>query len=1248
MPTMPEHRPTRPSERVDELCDRFETAWRAGAARRIEDVLAEVEAADRPALLSELLALERELRRKRGERPAAHDYLYRFPEHAEVVRAVFGVAPSAGAGPAARAHGDTGRNLLFGVLALQNNFISRDDLVTAFAVWVADKARPLAQLLVDRGVLDDARRLLLEALVAEHIKQHGGDAEASLAAVSSLGSVRNELGRLDDAELQASIAAAGYRPGGDTGVTATFAPSSHIAGARFRILRFHREGGLGRVYVARDEELGRDVALKEIRPDKVAEADLRGRFVLEAEINGGLEHPGIVPVYSLGTYADGRPVYAMRFVEGDSLKEAIDAYHKEHARPDPNAVEFRKLLGRFIDVCEAIAFAHSKGVLHRDLKPHNVMLGRFGETLLIDWGLAKATGRREPVGPAAACEATLVPPSGSGHAPTLGVLGSPPYMSPEQSAGAVESLGPLTDVYGLGAILFALLTGEPPVEGGAVEEVLDRARRGAIRPPRSLNANIPRALEAVCLKALATRPDDRYPSARALADDLERWLADEPVCAVREPFAEQVRRWAKRNRTAFASASAALLAGLVGISALAAQQFRANVRLGAALAETRKAQAATRTALAQSEESRNQAEAVSAFLVEAFRSPDPSQSGREVKVVDILDPASARLEREFAGSRATKAALLDDLGITYRTLGLADKAVSLHTQARTIRAAFLGPDHADTLSVCNNLAKAYRSAGRFAEAIALLETTVKLREAKLGPDHLDTIKSCNNLASAYRAGGRLTESIALSEATLKPAQAKLGRDHPVTLASRSHLASAFVHAGRHPEAIHLDEATLKLREATLGPDHPDTLSVCNNLGVEYMRVGRLSEAIATLERTLRLEEAKLGPDHPTTLMTCSNLANAYWSAGRFDHAIATHRTNLKRREAKLGPDHPDTLASRTNLAGVSLVAGRWPEAIPLYETTLKLAAHKVGMDHPDTLKLRIGLAMAYDSAGRFSDAMAMYMTTLRLCEAKIGRDHPDTLICRNGLGMAYYNVGKLSEATALYATTLELQEAKVGRDHPETLDTRNNLANAYAAAGRMSEAIALHESTSALYQAKVGADHASTLLSRGNLADAYLSTDRVSDGEQLARDVLARRRKTTKTDSSLLAGDLSRVARILLAQSRSSEAEPLLREALGISRKAAPDNWARYEAMSLLGEALAGEGRYGEADALVTAGYDGMKSRESSIAVPERSRLLEASVRVVRLYDAWGKPALARAWKAKLGLPDLPADVFAKTKLDLP
>jgi hypothetical protein len=245
-------RPPRPSERVDEACDRFEAAWSAGPPPRIEDYLAAADGPDHPVMLRELVALERELRLRRGERPEAREYLERFPADADAVQAAFGDGPRPGARSVPAPEGEPGRNLLFGVLALQNGFIGSDDLVWAFAAWTADRARPLASVLAERGALDAVRHSLLEALVAEQLKQHDGDTEASLAAVSSLGPVRRDLERLGDSGLLASLEGTaiqrfGPDPEGRDGAGdgATAADPTRRAGARFRILRFHRQGGVG-------------------------------------------------------------------------------------------------------------------------------------------------------------------------------------------------------------------------------------------------------------------------------------------------------------------------------------------------------------------------------------------------------------------------------------------------------------------------------------------------------------------------------------------------------------------------------------------------------------------------------------------------------------------------------------------------------------------------------------------------------------------------------------------------------------------------------------------------------------------------------------------------------------------------------------------------------------------------------------------------------------------------------------------
>ncbi len=247
-----------------------------------------------------------------------------------------------------------------------------------------------------------------------------------------------------------------------------------------------------------------------MKDEPACDPNCRARFVREAEITGRLEHPGIVAVYGLCRVADGRPEYAMRFIEGESLRSAIARHHAgegSSAGDAPAALALPKLVRRFLDVCNAISYAHHRGVVHRDIKPSNIMLGPYGETLVVDWGLAKSIGRPEEA--ADDLETTLRPSSQSGEGtPTVGAVGTPSYMSPEQASGLNDQVSFASDIYGLGATLYCLLTGKAPFQGESddARDILLKVRSGGFRKPRELKAAVPPALEAVCLKAMALEP----------------------------------------------------------------------------------------------------------------------------------------------------------------------------------------------------------------------------------------------------------------------------------------------------------------------------------------------------------------------------------------------------------------------------------------------------------------------------------------------------------------------------------------------------------------------------------------------------------------------------------------------------------------------------------------------------------------------------------------------------------------------
>jgi serine/threonine protein kinase len=603
---------------------------------------------------------------------------------------------------------------------------------------------------------------------------------------------------------------------------------------RFRPVRFHARGGLGEVLVAEDAELRRRVALKRILPEAADAAGARARFLREAEVTGSLEHPGVVPVYGLGRDPSGRPYYAMRFITGRSLKDAVREFHSADF-PDEGrrTVAFRKLLGGFVSVCQTMAFAHSRGVIHRDLKPANVMVGEFGETLVVDWGLAKVLprpdGERSGDGPAegppssagsddptatAAPDAdadrddgrdSTVPmwprpgggpadgradgaafdgpvitdtaPADLDRAPATaeGVsLGTPGFMSPEQCRGENATVTAATDIYSLGATLYALATGRNPLDHVAPQTMLLFTAMGKVPRPRELNPAVPAALEAVIVKAMALEPRDRYAGAAELAADVEAWLADEPVSAWREPAAVRAGRWVRRHRTAVASAGAALAAVAValagGLAVVEGQRrdlARLNGRLDEALTEARAARDVAEAARRRAEE----AEADQ----RAARGEAEAERRRAVGNFRLADASVERLFGTFRTSRE----LFDDP----RLAGLRDRLLGQVAEySREVRRQAAGTDREFRIALA-------RSALRGAAVEGLLR-------GGGGPDGTEPAVAELTALLAERPDD-LSVAVTLAEARLDLGQRRLEAGDPA--GAEPHLRAAEALAARFAE-----------------------------------------------------------------------------------------------------------------------------------------------------------------------------------------------------------------------------------------------------------------------------------------------------------------------------------------------------------------------------------------------------------------------------------------------------------------
>ncbi len=781
---------------------------------------------------------------------------------------------------------------------------------------------------------------------------------------------------------------------------------ARVAGTSGSAERYRLKGEVGRgaggaVLRVLDRGLRRDVAMKVLHDERAEDGSSSnehalalGRFLDEAQVTAQLEHPGIVPVHELGIDADGCAYFTMRLVRGRSLADVLALVH---AGRDGWTVT--RALGVLLKVCEAVAFAHARGVIHRDLKPSNVMVGSFGEVYVVDWGVARVLGRSERVLDSVRTDRRDA--TDSGLLPSLAtltgdVVGTPGYMSPEQARGVVDELGPATDVYAVGAILYELLAGRPPharPDGGrpSLRDVLS----GDVEPLARAAPHAPAELVAICEKAMAGEAGARYPDLGAAADDLRAYLENRVVRAHRTGALVELRKWVRRNRAAALASAAALLALLGGLGTSSGLYVEAREQ-----AERAGREARTRAQVLD-------------VLTGLFEAQDPARAqGATLTVKELLDREARALGVDGVDDPDVRADVLATMARLYVALGLYEDAEPLLERALAVRAAQAEaqrePDAAAVARARAELGAVRVSLARYEDAEPLLVASLAELRAldEEDPAELDVL---SNLAQLELLRGGYERSIELAREALALSRRALGDEHPDTLVRMNNLAGAYLSLGRLDEARPLFAEAYRAMSAR-APAHPDTLKCLNNLALVERRSGRLDAAEELYAALLEAQRDVHGDAHPDTLAARHNVASLSFARSRFEEALDAFRAVAAGRREALGPDHPDTLGALGHVALVLTQLERYDEAEPLYRDVLAGLRALVGPRHVAVLDVQRNYADMLVAGGRHAEAEPQYRDTVEGYGATLGAEHPTTLRRRADLAGVLAELGAQDEA----------------------------------------------------------------------------------------------------------------------------------------------------------------------------------------------------------------------------------------------
>jgi serine/threonine protein kinase len=820
----------------------------------------------------------------------------------------------------------------------------------------------------------------------------------------------------------------------------------------YRVLREIGRDGMGVVYEAEQEALGRRVALKVMPGGLTGDAKARARFEREARAAARMHHTNIVPVFDVGQ-DDGQIYYAMQMIHGQGLDLVIDELRRLREvsgipKPKPElSIAASLIAGRFaqenlagtdrqglsssdveatedyegsaptsavlpgqselstaqsnrrayfrsvaqigLQTTGALSYAHARGVVHRDIKPSNLLLDAAGVVWVTDFGLAK-TGDM-------------------GMTQTGDILGTVRYMAPERFRGQCDAR---SDVYALGLTLYELLALRPAFAHADRLQLIEQIRRAEPSPPRSFDRKVPRDLETVVLKAIDKDPRRRYQSADELGEDLQRFLVDEPVRARRVWLTERLARWVRRNPAVAGLTAGILLVMAAGtvISTWQASRARKAEQLALTAAEAEKA------ARHEAEEHADETRAVLEFVenkVFAAARPEGLEGGlgREVTLRNAIESSLADIGDSLGKQPLIEARLRQTLGQSFLLLGVYKVAEEQFESARALFTKHRGPDHPDTLRSMNSLADSLCYLGRYEEALKLNEETLALRKARLGPEHPDTLASMNNLGETLHGFHRFEEALKLHEETLALRKARLGPEHPDTLVSMHNLAHIYGAMGRSSEAIALYETILALRNSRLGPDHLLTLAAAQSVAIGYSVRGRDAEALKLREKILEVRKRKLGLGHPSTQASMLLLADSYVDLGRHAEALKLLDEVTRLSKARSDPVGVITVMCLKSMARIYAGLGRHAESLKLYEETMAWHKSEVGANHPDTLWSQCSIAKSMLRLGRNAESAALARQTAELWERQKKADALSLYgaVCARALAAAALGADKSPE-----------------------------------------------------------------------------------------------------------------------------------------------------------------------------------------------------------------------------------------------